>query len=44
MSEDHEDLSEVPYDVYLWPDDEYNEAEDDSFDGWLSYLANTFGG
>lgn len=44
MSEDLEDLSEVPYDVCLWPDDEYNEAEDESFDDWLSYLANMFGG
>lgn len=48
MIEDYEDLSEVPYDVYLWPDDEYDgeydEDEDESFDDWLSYLANMFGG
>lgn len=44
MNEDREDLSEETYKYYLWPEDYYIEEEEASFDDWLSYLANSYGG
>lgn len=38
-----EDLSEEAYN-FLWPEDDYMDSEDESFDDWLFSLANQFGG
>lgn len=44
MNEDHELSFEETCKYYLWPDDEYIEAEEESFDDWLSFMANSYGG
>lgn len=44
MNEDLEDLSEQTCKPFPWPEDEYIEEEELSFDDWLSSLANLYGG
>lgn len=44
MNEDLEDLSEETCKPFLWSEDEFIEAEEESFDDWLSYMANSYGG